>query len=231
MKASVVLGVSALALTLAGSSFADQEHGTKNKNDKNKNVKVENQDQDSDLSVSKSGSKWKSGSQSEQTSTTTTTAANYDTRRDVVESRAEDVRERRGDRWSVAPQVGAATGGYGFGVGARVGYTFRTPIYVGANFMYHQGGDVPGSERALYPSAEVGYDIGVGPVLIRPYVGAGLLVRDAATNTGLVYPGATIAYYIGDTPLYVGADGRVLLPTGDDANRAVAISGTAGVNF
>ena len=221
MKASVVLGVSALALTLAVPSFADQSKANKSDKTKNKSVKVENKDQDSDLSVSKS----------EPSSTTTTTAANYDTRRDVVESRAEDIRERRGDRWSVAPQVGAATGGYGFGVGARVGYTFRTPIYVGANFMYHQGGDVPGSERALYPSAEVGYDIGVGPLLIRPYVGAGLLVRDAATNTGLVYPGATIAYYIKDTPLYVGADGRVLLPTGDDANRAVAISGTAGVNF
>jgi hypothetical protein len=208
MKASVVLGVTTLVLTVAGSSFADQKH-------QKKSVKVENKDHDSDLQVS----------------TTKTTAASYDSRRDVVESRAEDRREVRGDRWTVAPQVGAATGGYGFGVGARVGYTFRTPIYVGGNFMYHQNGDVPGSERAFYPSAEVGYDVGIGPLLLRPYVGAGLLVRDAASNTGLVYPGATVAYLIKDTPAFVGADGRVLLPTGDDANRAIAISGTAGVNF
>jgi hypothetical protein len=213
MKASVLFGVSAIALTLAGTSFADQK----------KRVKVENKDHDADTSVTTS--------KSTPTSTTTTTAANYDSRRDVVESRAEDRREVRGDRWTVAPQVGAATGGYGFGVGARVGYTFHTPIYVGGNFMYHTSGDVPGSERAFYPSAEVGYDIGMGPVLFRPYVGAGALMRDAASTSGLVYPGATIAYLIKDTPAFVGADGRVLLPTADNANNAIAISGTAGVNF
>lgn len=202
MKASVLLGVSVVALTLAANSFADQ-----------KKVKVENKDKDTDVS------------------TTQTTAANYDSRRDAVESRAEDRREVRGDRWTVAPQVGAATGGYGFGVGVRAGYTFRTPIYVGGNFTYHASGDVPGSERAFYPSAEVGYDVGIGPVLVRPYVGAGVLMRDAANTSALVYPGATVAYLIEDTPAFVGVDGRVLLPTADNANNALAVSGTAGVNF
>lgn len=217
MKASVVIGVAGLALTIAASASADQR-GNK--------TKVENKDKDTDTSVSTS-----QPSSATPTSTTQTTAANYDSRRDVVESRAEDRREVRGDRWTMAPQVGAATGGYGLGVGARVGYTFRTPIYVGGNFMYHQNGGVPGSERAFYPSAEVGYDVGIGPVLVRPYLGAGLLLRDAASTTGLIYPGVTAAYLIKDTPAFVGADGRVLLPTGDGAPNAVALSGTAGVNF
>lgn len=202
MKASIVMGLSALSFTLAATSFADERH-----------VKVENKDRDADTRVS----------------TTRTTAANYDSRRDVVESRAEARRDVRGDRWTLAPQVGAATAGYGFGVGARVGYTFRTPVYVGANFMYHTGNDDRGLERAYYPSAEVGYDIGAGPMLIRPYGGVGALMRDGATNTGLVYPALTVAYLIPDSPVFVGADGRLLVPF--EGNSAVSVAGTAGVNF
>lgn len=213
MKASVLFGVSALALTLSASAFAE--------NKGKHHVKVENKDSDSDMSVSTS--------KTETPSTTTTTAANYDARRDVVESRAEQRREERGDRWTAAPQVGAATNGYGFGAGLRAGYTFRTPVYVGGNFMYHSGNN-QNDDHAYYPSLEVGYDIGVGPVLFRPYAGAGYLVRDNAENAALLYPGLTLAYLIPETPVFVGADGRVLVPLAGDG-RAVSLAATAGVNF
>ena len=210
MKASVVFGISVAALTLSAVSFAEDKQG----------AKVQQKDKDTDLAVPSS-----------EVSTTQTTAANYDSRRDAVESRAEDRREQRGDRWSVAPQVGAATNGYGFGLGARVGYTFKVPIYVGGNFMYHAGsGNESGTERAWYPSGEAGYDVGIGPVLVRPYVGLGYLMRDNAKDAGMVYPGVTVAYLIKDSPVFIGADGRVLLPLAD-GGRALGISGTAGVNF
>src|SRR6185369_7487167 len=128
-------------------------------------------------------------------STTRTTAAVTTPRHDVVENRAEERREVEGDRWTIAPMIGGATNGLGFGMGARLGYTFATPVYLGANYMYHTGSDDNARTYAHYPSGEIGYDAGVGPVLIRPYGGAGVLFRGgngASTNTGLVYPGLTV---------------------------------------
>ena len=166
-------------------------------------------------------------------STTHTTAATYDPyyRRDVVESRADERRLYEGRHWTLAPMVGAGTNGLGLGVGGRFGYTFATPLYVGGNFVYHAGSETPRA-YAYYPSAEIGYDIGVGDVLLRPYGGAGAMFRGGdvpSSSTGLVYPGFTVHWLVPRTAAFIGADGRVLFPF--DSAPALAVMGTVGANL
>lgn len=178
-----------------------------------------------------------------------TTSAQPGTR-DVIESRAEARREGEGRRITAAPLAGYGGAGLGVGVGARAGYTFDIPVYVGATFMYHAGKDgqdtragVTDSSNAFYyPGAEVGYDIGLGPVLVRPYVGAGVLLGRFSTTTTngiestntekalMVYPGVTAHYIIGRSPVFVGADARVLLPFENQA-AAPSLFGTAGLHL
>lgn len=202
MKRSILLGFATITVTMAATASAET-----------RTIKATNKDHDTDTAVS----------------TTHTTSAYSAPRHDVVESRAEERREVQGDRWTIAPLIGAATNGYGFGAGARVGYTFATPIYLGASFMYHAGSDDDRLSYAYYPSAELGYDIGAGPVLIRPYAGAGALMRGGASDTGLVYPGLTAHYLIPKSPAFVGADAKVLVPL--EGSAAFSAAGTTGLSF
>lgn len=193
---------------------------------------VENKDNDLDMSVSQ----------------TKTTSAEQPPK-DVAESRAEEVREGQGKRWSVAPLLGYGTGRLNFGMGARAGYTFETPIYVGATFMYHFGDDgfatgqgVSESSRSFYyPAAEVGYDVGIGPLLVRPYAGAGILFNrtsittngfsDSVTNSELmIYPGVTAQYILPKTPVFVGGDVRAVLPLEGEA-ASFSLFATAGLKM
>jgi len=195
-------------------------------------TKIENKDSDLDMSVSQ----------------TKTTSAEQPPK-DVAESRAEEVREGQGKRWSVAPLLGYGTGRLNFGMGARAGYTFETPVYVGATFMYHFGDDgfasgqgVSESSRSFYyPAAEVGYDVGIGPVLVRPYAGAGILfnrtsittngVSDSVTNSELmIYPGVTAQYILPKTPVFVGGDMRAVLPIEGEA-ASFSLFATAGLKM
>lgn len=196
--------------------------------------KIENKDSDLDMAVSK----------------TKTTSAEQPPQRDVVESRAEEVRNVEGKRWSAAPLLGYGTADLKFGVGARAGYTFETPVYVGGTFLYHFGnssnaanpnGVIDTDRRFYYPAVEAGYDIGIGPVLVRPYGGVGVLfVRTELTSNGvsssatdkqlMIYPGATAQYIFPRSPIYVGADMRVLLPL-EGESAAFSLFGTAGVTM
>lgn len=170
-------------------------------------------------------------------------------RKDVIESRAEARREGEGRRFTAAPLVGYGFNDLGFGIGGRLGYTFDKPIYVGGTFMYHNGdsgvasgpGVTSSGNNFLYPGVEGGYDIGIGPVLVRPYVGAGVLiartsvtaggVERTTTDTGfMLYPGVNAHYIIGKTPIFVGGDARVLLPF-DGNGVAPTLLGTAGLHL
>ena len=170
-------------------------------------------------------------------------------RRDVIESRAEARREGEGRRVTVAPLLGYGFNDLGVGVGARAGYTFDIPVYVGGTFMYHTGTDKlvdrPGvtesSSSFLYPALEVGYDIGIGPVLLRPYAGAGVLFGRMSTTTNgvsatdterafMLYPGATASYLIGRSPVFVGGDTRVLLPL-ENQGISLTLLATAGLHL
>jgi hypothetical protein len=220
MRCVIYMGLAACVLAFAAPASAhdDNVRGTKR-------VRVnDNKDNDADRAVS----------------TTRTTSFDVggpndpSVRRDVVESRAEERREVEGKRLTLAPMIGYGTNGLGLGVGGRLGYTFRTPVYLGANYMYHTG--VDNTAYVHYPSGELGYDIGVGPVLLRPYAGLGAMfagrrndgVRDTLT-TGVAYPGLTAHYLIPKSPAFVGADGRVLIPF--EGSAALGVSGTAGLNF
>lgn len=150
--------------------------------------------------------------------------------RDIIGSRADERRIEEGKHWTLAPMLGGGTNGLGFGIGARLGYTFNTPVYVGGNFMYHATDGA--STYAYYPSAEIGYDIGVDSVLLRPYGGVGALVsgdRFGNGSTGLVYPGFTVHYLVPRSPAFVGGDARVLLPF--EGSAAFSAFATTGLNF
>jgi hypothetical protein len=197
--------------------------------------KAVNKDEDLDMAVGK----------------TVTTAAAPPGTRDVIESRAEERREGEGRRVTVAPLAGYGFNGLGFGAGVRGGYTFDYPIYVGGTFMYHAGsednpvsgpGIVASNSRLFYPGIEAGYDVGIGPVLVRPYVGTGILfgrlsttdingVGTSQTETALMfYPGVNAHYIIARSPVFVGGDARVLLPL---QNQGVSLNllATAGLHL
>lgn len=133
-----------------------------------------------------------------------------------------------------ALEVGtAATGGldaYRFGLGARAGTTLPCRVYVGGSFVVHFGSEVlaegPGGstyearEHAAYGGGEIGYDLALGRVLLRPYVGLGLLgvvehttVRSASAGRRDAYlyvaPGATAAYRVG--AWFAGVDLRAAI--------------------
>jgi len=125
------------------------------------------------------------------------------------------------DKKSLPPFSAAILGGWGFngaaklGLGLRAGYTLPMHVYVGATFVYHLGESEGGATASFfYPGAEGGYELTLGPVLVRPYVGVGALVlheslppQSASKMYFALWPGVMAAYPI--TPMFfVGADAR-----------------------
>jgi len=134
--------------------------------------------------------------------------------------------------------------GYGFkdganlGFGVRGGYTLPMNVYVGGTFVYHLGksqstpvGDV--KSNIYYFGVEGGYDLALGPVVLRPYIGLGD-VAASATFLGTtvsdgklgIWPGATVLYPIGNA--FVGGDARVLTR---DGFTTLSIFATGGMQF
>lgn len=147
---------------------------------------------------------------------------------------------------SVAPLLGAASGGLRFGAGVRAGYTLPSNLYVGAAFMYHFGHSIEilGTKRsssALYPSAEVGYDIRFGRLVVRPYGGAAVVVamsssslagneqRSDSLASGAIYPGCAVTYDVPRSGVFVGGDGRLLYNF--DTGSSFGVFGSAGIRF
>lgn len=141
---------------------------------------------------------------------------------------------------SVAPVVGFATNNLGLGVGLRAGYTLPMRVYLGATFVYQHGSSFgPVRAYAFYPGAEVGYDASLGPVVLKPYLGAGLLVAKVTGLSGLgagaaggesfaLWPGVAATYEIPKSPAFVGADARLLIATrGGDPSLGLFLTGGA----
>ena len=133
--------------------------------------------------------------------------------------------------WTVASVGGF--GSYGPGIGARAGYTFRRPIYAGAGFVHHAGSVRTGMTHASYPSGEIGYDVGVGAVVMRPYGGLGVIFLGrpdgTPSTTGLVYPGLSLHWLLPRSPFLLGVDGRALLPF--EGATAFSLLAAIGVNL
>ena len=139
-------------------------------------------------------------------------------------------------------QISAVTGwghnAYRAGFGGRVGMTFPFHLYLGGALASHLGANIRanGDGQEVYDAAyhvsyggpEAGYDLYVGPVLLRPYAGAGVLaavghttVRGVSTggSTGYFYvaPGVLAAYPI--RRVLVGLDLRMPLVPGLDSKQ------------
>jgi hypothetical protein len=140
--------------------------------------------------------------------------------------------------------------GYNIGIGARGGVTLPMSLYLGGTILYHLGKTTSDSgadfkANIWYFGGEGGYDIGAGPLTIRPYLGLGYAnLRASAPDVcalgacvGGSYSDGKLAFWPGVTglvglgSLFVGADLRyVLLVDAEDANAFSAFA-TLGVNF
>ena len=119
---------------------------------------------------------------------------------------------------------------YRFGFGARAGVTLASHLYLGGVFIAHVGtsisatGDGGATYAAYahdtYAGPEVGYDIDLGRVLLRGFVGTGLLAEIGKTSVRqwsvsddhaffFVSGGALAAYRVGD--MLFGLDLRMPL--------------------
>jgi hypothetical protein len=120
-------------------------------------------------------------------------------------------------------------GGYGLGVGGRVGYAFRSGVYAGGAFTFY-------TENASFLGGELGYKffpgyhwelrpyLFAGPVFIR--VGTDGFGRAVATTDFAVQPGLLTAYRFG--PAFISGELRAYLNPNPGA---LALFGGAGVSL
>lgn len=143
--------------------------------------------------------------------------------------------------------VGVADNELGPALGVRGAMTLARRIRVGGALVYHFGHSFSrtvnrqstnGSTAGVYLGPEVGYDVALGPVILRPYLGAGIAflssrvvggVRATESDTAaVIWPGAVVEWLVPGSIVALGADLRlVTIPGGP------AFSGffTAGVRF
>jgi hypothetical protein len=135
------------------------------------------------------------------------------------------------------------------GVGARIGYTLPIRVYFGAYSAYHFGSTnstVNGDFRyhVWLAGGEGGYEIPVGPIVVRPYLGLGLGehtwtsclptiagVWGCAEHTDpgfALWPGVSGLLPLGVALL--GVDAQFDIVTGKKT-ATPAVFGTAGVRF
>jgi hypothetical protein len=132
----------------------------------------------------------------------------------------------------------------GFGLGARGGVSI-VGIYVGANVLYYLGSSetVLGSNLSVHSllyGGELGYDIKVAILTIRPQVGVGNYTLSATglsdQNNLYVEPGVTGLVSLGT--LFVGADANALilpnmkqLDGSSSTSAGFTLHGQVGVKF
>ncbi len=98
---------------------------------------------------------------------------------------------------------------YGPGLGLRAGLTLPMALYVGGSFDYFFGdsADVLGTEASaslLQLMAHAGYDLGLGPLTLRPSLGLGLAqtsvdvgIADTTEGDFVLSPGAELIVGLG----------------------------------
>lgn len=139
---------------------------------------------------------------------------------------------------------------YGFGLGPRGGYTFpKVPVYLGGVFMFFLGErqsvsalgfDVKARAGYMLLGLEGGYDIGVGPVIIRPTLWLGpAILRAKVCNNGncnadsdtalLLGPGASVIYAFDEIPLWLGGEMRFTIAAKDNHQTALMFGANIGV--
>jgi hypothetical protein len=143
---------------------------------------------------------------------------------------------------------------YGLGFGLRGGYTLDFGLYVGGTFSYFlgtsdegnsgggsgtTGGAIEQSSNYMQILAEVGYDIWISKLVIRPYMGMGVgMAFLDSTGTAALYaspvssfsfaPGASIFYNIDS--VFIGGDVRFNIMGGNGVTGTV-LSAFGGMRF
>jgi hypothetical protein len=130
------------------------------------------------------------------------------------------------------------------GIGGRIGYTLGSGLYFGGSYVSHFGTqDGPVQANVSYAGGEVGYELAAGPVIVRPYVGAGLASIyasvfvppmgsfqggriEASDRRFAVWPGASVLVPIDRA--FIGVDAKFLVV---DSSNAFNAYGTLGVAF
>jgi hypothetical protein len=134
--------------------------------------------------------------------------------------------------FSAAGLIGLSSDGFGFGLGARAGYTLPFHLYLGGVIADYFGG----GNSVFVVGPEVGYDLALPagglPFLLRPYVGFGYAGLGGSTLIGAghvftVFPGAEILYAFVPN-FFAGIDFRVPIFTGGEATAIFIGSLTAG---
>jgi hypothetical protein len=127
-------------------------------------------------------------------------------------------RARAGDPWSVGLLgtwgAASASGLAGddaaaakYGVGLSAGYTFRSHLHLGALAAVTRGALVGRDlSRTVECGAEIGWDLPLGIVLLRPMAGAGFVDARPA-----FWPGAALVGAIERTPLFAGLEARLFV--------------------
>jgi hypothetical protein len=151
---------------------------------------------------------------------------------DVVVHEHSEVVHTDGPHYQSGAEIaGYAGAGYGVGVGARVGGTFASGVYLGGAFTYYTG-------NASFVGGELGYKFWPGYRWeLRPYAFLGAALRRvgeegfgrSAEEDAAVFafqPGFLAAYHFG--PAYISADARVYVAPNPGA---LALLGGVGVNL
>jgi hypothetical protein len=121
---------------------------------------------------------------------------------------------------------------YGPGLGLSAGVTLPLSLYVGASFDYFFGETVSFSAgpKVSRTSSQllgrVGYDLGLGPLTVRPELGLGALFSTVETpQNDLTANGTVLApaveAFIGLGLLNVNAEARYELVAGDNSNALI----------
>jgi hypothetical protein len=119
---------------------------------------------------------------------------------------------------------------YGPGLGLRAGVTLPMSLYLGGSFDYFAGetdeGVIYDSSAASYQlMANVGYDLGFGPLTLRPVLGLGYAnatfegLEDDSSSDFVLAPGAELIIGLG--LLSVGAEVRYNKVFADDRDGVV----------
>jgi hypothetical protein len=137
----------------------------------------------------------------------------------------------------------ADEGPYRLGFGVRAGITLPQRVYLGGTFVYHGGTSRDGaSGNVFYLGGEAGYDFGTGPVVVRPYIGLGILsARASVSRLGYsasdsksylyVAPGVAVHFLLGER-WFIGGDARVLtVPSEDSDSWNVSFLATFGATL
>lgn len=132
---------------------------------------------------------------------------------------------------------------YGGGIGLRLGVTLPASLYLGGSFDYFFGEsetnavDVEQSFSALQVMARVGYDLGIGPVTLRPQLGVGLAQTHAefggvstSESDFALAPGAEFIFGLGLLSLSAEANYDIVLVGDEDQSLNAWILGL-GLGF